>query len=126
MWVEFTWVQPRYVCVYTAKPTWVNSTQVEPGFTLGNFFRSVNRALEIRNSLIFSLKTSFPFLFLTLTLTLTLKKEISLKVKISLKVEGMIGLILSLAIFGCYVVSICVRSGPFLLPNACAPAQDGL
>ena len=27
-------------------PTWVNSTQVEPGFTLGNLFRSVNRALD--------------------------------------------------------------------------------
>ena len=25
-------------------PTWVNSTQIEPGLTLGNFFRSVNRA----------------------------------------------------------------------------------
>ena len=28
-------------------PTWVNSTQVEPGFTLGNFFGSVNRVLEV-------------------------------------------------------------------------------
>ena len=27
-------------------PTWVNSTQVEPRFTLVNFFFSVNRALE--------------------------------------------------------------------------------
>ena len=27
-------------------PKWVNSTQVEPRFTLVNFFFSVNRALE--------------------------------------------------------------------------------
>ena len=26
--------------------TWANSTQVEPGFTLGSIFCSVNRALE--------------------------------------------------------------------------------
>ena len=31
--------------LHCKNPTWVNSTQVEPGFTLGNFFRSVNRAL---------------------------------------------------------------------------------
>ena len=31
--------------LHCKSPTWVNSTQVEPAFTLGNFFCSVDRAL---------------------------------------------------------------------------------
>ena len=34
--------------LHCKNPTWVNSTQVEPGFIPGNFFRSVNRAIVSR------------------------------------------------------------------------------